>query len=69
MIKIKPDRAWLLGYYVGIASPACFSSGAASGFGAAGFFTTLFADFFAALVFARAFFAYTLFAGISAQLY
>jgi hypothetical protein len=69
MIKIKPDRTWVLGYYVGIASPAGFSSGAASGFGATGFFTALFADFFAALAFARAFFAFAFFVGISAQLY
>jgi|FaiFalDrversion3_1042247.scaffolds.fasta_scaffold40110_2 hypothetical protein len=69
MIKIKPDRTWVLGYYVGIASPADFSSGAVSGFGATGFFTAFLAGFFAALVFARAFFAFAFFAGISAQLY
>jgi hypothetical protein len=69
MIKIKPDRTWVLSYYVGIASPACFSSGAASGFGAAGFFTAFFAGFFAAFAFACTFFALAFFAGISAQLY
>jgi hypothetical protein len=38
-------------------SPAGFSSGAASGFGVAGFFTAFFAGFFATLAFAFAFFA------------
>jgi hypothetical protein len=50
---------WIL--QAGAPSPAGFSSGAAFGFGAAGFFTALFVGFFAL--------ALAFFAGISAQLY
>jgi hypothetical protein len=49
-------RAILL-LQVGISPPADFSSGAASGFGAAGFPPAFLAGFFAALAFACAFFA------------